>query len=207
MSESVILGFPTFMKEILPSSTRLTHDWKGAEKEEESDTNDKISKIYTDDEGLPHGLVGTNVRLAVDAKSYPWTNQIPEDIFMEYVVPFVNLNEPRTNWRPLLTASLEPTVKRLLKQHSDNHKLDMKDVVHAVNSNLWKALGGIGFKEQQTPLIFDPMSTIAYKYASCSGLSILFVNALRSVGVPARIAVSPSAFFLTNNDYLSYIKY
>lgn len=192
MSISVTLGFPPFMKDIIPSSTRFTHDWKGGEKEEVSDNNDKLSQIYADDGELPGGIVGTNINLAIHTKSYPWTDKVSEDIFMEYIVSFVNLNEPRTNWRPLLKEVLEPTVKRLLQQHNDNNRVDMRDVVHAVNNDLWSALGGIVFKEHQTPLIFDPMSTIAYKHASCTGLSILLVNALRSVGVPARIAGTPA---------------
>merc|ERR1712072_1226485 len=51
---------------------------------------------------------------------------------------------------------------------------------------------GIKFKGEQTPLIYDPMSVIDYGYASCTGLSILLVDALRSVGVPARIAGTPA---------------
>jgi hypothetical protein len=48
------------------------------------------------------------------------------------------------------------------------------------------------FKSQQTPLIFDPMSTIAYSFASCTGVSIFLIDALRSVGIAARIAGTPA---------------
>merc|ERR1711879_1101771 len=36
------------------------------------------------------------------------------------------------------------------------------------------------------------MSTITFGYASCTGVSILFVDALRSVGVPARLVGTPA---------------
>merc|ERR1711920_1055233 len=127
---------------------------------------------------LPHGLVGTNIELALETYgSYSWTKDVPKDIFLEYIVSFVNVNEPRTSWRPLFVDALAPTVKLLL----DSQGVDVNQVVHAVNTDIWKAFGEseIVFKEHQTPLIFDPMSTISYKHASCTGLSIFLVNALR----------------------------
>lgn len=36
------------------------------------------------------------------------------------------------------------------------------------------------------------MSAIAFGYASCTGLSIMFLDALRSVGVPARLVGTPA---------------
>ena len=37
------------------------------------------------------------------------------------------------------------------------------------SDNVWNALGGVTFKSSQTPLIFDPVSTAAFGYASCTG--------------------------------------
>jgi len=71
----------------------------------------------------------------------------------------------------------------------------IEEVVTILNDKLWSVLrpqGEIKFKGEQTPLIYDPMSVIDYGYASCTGLSILLVDALRSVGVPARIAGTPA---------------
>lgn len=62
-----------------------------------------------------------------------------------------------------------------------------------INTGLWSAFGQpIVFKSQQTPLIFDPMSIIAYSFASCTGVSIFLIDALRSVGIAARIAGTPA---------------
>jgi len=41
-------------------------------------------------------------------------------------------------------------------------------------------------------MIYDPMSIINFGYASCTGVSILYVDALRSVGIPARVAGTPA---------------
>merc|ERR1712072_1650135 len=103
-----------------------------------------------------------------------------------------NVDEPRNNWRPLFYEKAKPLVENLMK----DPKTKIPDVVKAVNTQIWKVLGNNGkeitFKSGQTPLIYDPMSTIAYGYASCTGVSIMLVDVLRSVGVCARVVGTPA---------------
>ena len=40
--------------------------------------------------------------------------------------------------------------------------------------------------------IVTPQNKVNFGYASCTGTAILFVNALRTVGVPARVAGTPA---------------
>jgi len=71
----------------------------------------------------------------------------------------------------------------------------METIVNVINTHLWQGsyLGNnVEFKSSQTPLIYDPMSTIVYGYASCTGVSILFADALRCAGIPTRIAGTPA---------------
>jgi hypothetical protein len=147
----------------------------------------------TDADGLGNGMVGPTVQLALEAKiQYPWTDDLPKHIFLSYVLNYANLNEARTNWRPLLVEALKFNESDLWK----NDDANLTSVVTWVNTHLWTVLGRqdapIYFKSSQTPLIFDPMSIIAFGYASCTGTSILFSNALRAVGIPARVAGTPA---------------
>ena len=111
---------------------------------------------------------------------------------MDYVLNYANLNEARTNWRPLLIDAMKFNESSLWQSGDAN----LTSVVTWVNTNLWTLLGRPGnpiyFKSGQTPLIFDPMSTIAFGYASCTGTSILFSNALRALGIPSRVAGTPA---------------
>lgn len=147
-----------------------------------------------DADGLGYGLIGPTILLSLKAKiDYPWTDALPKDIFMEYVLNYANLNEARTNWRPLLVDALKFNESDLWLSGNAN----LTSTVTWVNQHLWSRLGRgpdhpIFFKSGQTPLIFDPMSIIAYGYASCTGTSILFANALRAVGIPARVAGTPA---------------
>jgi len=148
--------------------------------------------VSTDDEadGLSNGLVGPTVSLALDAKvQYPWTDALPQQVFYEYVLNYANVNEARSNWRPLLHSVVKPMLNDTVT--------DIPNVVRVINTNLWKALARreddcIVFQSGQTPLIFDPMSVIAFGYASCTGLAILFIDALRAAGVPARLVGTPA---------------
>eukprot|EP00980_Cylindrotheca_fusiformis_P004372 scaffold925_cov129-Cylindrotheca_fusiformis.AAC.25 len=148
-----------------------------------------------DDEadGLENGMVGPTVTLALDAKVlYPWADELPKYIFLNYVLNYGNLNEARTNWRPLLVDVMNFTDTSLWR----NGKANLTSAVTWTNKNLWTLLGREGapiyFKSSQTPLIFDPMSIIAFGYASCTGTSILFSNALRALGIPSRVAGTPA---------------
>lgn len=132
------------------------------------------------------GLVPASVDHALQVrKNFSWAAQVPEDVWMDYVVPYANVNEARSNWRPLLFDALSL---------SDDQK-SLSEVAVLVNERVWSALRPekpIYFKSSQTPLIFDTMSAIAFGFASCTGLSILYVDALRSVGVPARLVGTPA---------------
>lgn len=57
----------------------------------------------------------------------------------------------------------------------------LSEAAQILNRDIWR-IWGIHFKSDQTPEIMSPSQTIAAGYASCTGLSIFLVNALRSVG-------------------------
>lgn len=142
-------------------------------------------------ETLEEGIVPPTINVSLTARDvYPWAETIPKDIWLNYVLPYANVNEPRNDWRDLFAKKLSPLV-----QNQTFEADDIASVASILNKELWSVLrpeGEIRFKGGQTPLIYDPMSVIAYGYASCTGVSIMFVDALRSVGVPARIAGTPA---------------
>lgn len=143
------------------------------------------------------GLVDAGVNVSIANRyTLPWAgvDTVPDAVFEEYVLPYANTNEARTSWRPLLKQALLPLVR-----NATFTAASVDEVVSIVNGydgpeSLWTALGSapIVFKSDQTPLIYDPMSVLLYRYASCTGVSILLVDALRSVGVAARLAGTPS---------------
>jgi len=142
-------------------------------------------------ETLESGILVPTINISLTARDvFPWAETIPKDIWLNYVLPYASVNEPRVDWRTLFSKKLGPLVQNPLLEAEN-----IAEVVSILNDQLWSVLrpqGEIKFKSDQTPLIYDPMSVIDYGFASCTGLSIMLVDALRSVGVPARIAGTPA---------------
>jgi len=139
------------------------------------------------------GIAGASVQLALVARqTFGWAARVPKAIWSDAVLPYAVVNEARNDWRPLLWAKLLPTLSTLSNSSS------LADVFKLVNAKLWGLLGSysntsaIVFRSEQTPLIYDPMSTMLYGYASCTGISLLLVDALRTAGVPARLVGTPA---------------
>lgn len=130
---------------------------------------------------------GTNISLEVKA-TYPWAADVPKNLFYEYVLPFGSVNEGRSNWRPLLLSAVQAIL-----EGEDTASMSTSSVAILVNTKIWGIFPKpIVFKSSQTPLIYDPMSIIAFGYASCTGVSIFLVDALRSIGIASRIAGTPA---------------
>lgn len=150
-------------------------------------TQDSPSSPLPD--GLGVGLVSPTIQLALQAKiDYEWTDALPKEIWQEYVLNYANVNEPRNNWRPVLHEYLSPLVENVTS---------IDEAVIELNAHMWQILAPknrrrIVFQSGSTPLIMDTFSVMAIGHASCSGISIMFVNGLRAVGVPARLVGTPA---------------
>lgn len=123
-----------------------------------------------------------NAEYALKAKSLSdHTGEVSEDMFLREVLPLRHLDEPIDDWRPAFYEKLAPLVQG---------KRSLREMAEAVIPAVFN--GGLGkklvFKPNNTPQIMAPESeTLVKGYASCTGLSIILADALRSVGVPARV--------------------
>lgn len=164
-------------------------------------------------DGLSDGIVAHAISISLDARQqYPWTFHVPKNIYFEYVGGFANVNEARNNWRPLFKQVMDDILQPLwLKQrHQRYNEISVEDVVREINQNLWDKFytrKPIYFESGQTPLIYDPMSIIAYGYASCTGLSIFLIDALRTAGIPARLAGTPAWNGKKENGNHSWVEF
>ena len=159
-------------------------------------------------DGLSNGLIKPSIDLSIDAKvKYTWTSHVPKDIYFEYVTPYASVNEPRNNWRPVFYQKLKGIVEDFV---SKNETIMVEDVLKEINQNMWDKFGNdepIYFKSGQTPLIMDAMSVIVYGYASCTGLSIFLIYALRTFGIPCRLAGTAAWNAKTENGNHSWIEF
>ncbi|MDF1713408.1 MAG: transglutaminase-like domain-containing protein [Akkermansiaceae bacterium] len=132
-----------------------------------------------DRESLGQEFLMTNLDLALKAKKeFPWAKEIPEEVFLNDVLPYASLDETREDWR----SFFYPKCKELVKDAKTT-----TEAAQAINKgifNLIKVHYNTGRKAPNQ----SPAESIKLGKATCTGLSIILVDACRSVGVPARIA-------------------
>ncbi len=123
-----------------------------------------------------------NVALAYKARAeVPWGRGIPEEIFLNDVLPYANVDEERHPWRKELYELCLPLVKDCKTAAEAAQRLNS-----AVFGKL-KVRYSTGRKKPQQ----SPKESIELGMASCTGLSILLSDACRSVAVPARLIGTP----------------
>ena len=128
-------------------------------------------------------LLLDNVRLAYEAKSkLKWGDQIPEEIFFNDVLPYFNVDETREMWRAKLYDLCLPMVADCQSPAA---------AVQRLNEQLFKKVG-VKYSTARNKANQSPSESIEQGLASCTGLSVLLVDACRSVCIPARVAGIPS---------------
>lgn len=123
-----------------------------------------------------------NVALAYQAwQSAPWKTKIPEEIFLNDVLPYASLTEARDNARRMLREKSLPLIAG---------SKSPGEAAQLLNAKLFPLVKVRYSTERARPDQNVTQSIVSGK-ASCSGLSILLVGACRAVGVPARVVGTP----------------
>ena len=123
-----------------------------------------------------------NVDLAYQAwRESPWKSQVSEELFLNNVLPYASINERRDNWRKTFYKLFAPMVK------------DAKTPGEAaviLNNKMYEYLN-VKYSTKRAKADQSPFETMESGLASCTGLSILLIDACRAVGVPARFVGTP----------------
>ena len=124
----------------------------------------------------------TNCKMAYDVwENNQWGKKIPEDIFLNFLLPYASLNERRDNWRKDFKNRFFPII-----QNSNS----LYEAAALLNQNIYDEVGVI-YSTDRPKADQSPYESIEAGMASCTGLSILLIDACRSVGIPARFVGTP----------------
>jgi pimeloyl-ACP methyl ester carboxylesterase len=135
-----------------------------------------------DVESLSPEFLVENVALATEAfTNAPWRNQIPPEIFLNDILPYCCANETRDHWRKTLRDLSLPLVAGCATPGEAAQKL---------NAKLFP-LVKVRYSTERKRADQSALETMASGLASCTGLSILLIDACRSVGIPARLVGTP----------------
>jgi predicted esterase len=132
--------------------------------------------------GLRADFLLENVRLAYKVRDeVPWGRKISEELFLNDVLPYANVDESRDPWRKQLYEMCLPIVKDCKTPGEAAQKLN-KTIFNKLN---------VHYSTNRKQPHQSPKESIAQGKATCTGLAILLSDACRSVGVPARLAGTP----------------
>lgn len=120
-----------------------------------------------------------NLELAYKVrKEVPWGDDIPEEIFLNYVVPYAVITENRENCRADLYKRFIGTAKNCSSA---------EEAVIKLNTEVFNTFN-VHYKPHMHKMAQSPSESIAKHSAACTGLAILFISTCRSVGIPARLS-------------------
>lgn len=124
-------------------------------------------------------LLRENVRYACLAREeFPWAKTLPDSVFLNEVLPYAVVDEVRDAWRRDLYERLAPRVAGCR---------ELAAALDTVNRIL-PAVVGVEYNTLREKTNQSPAESMRQGMASCTGLSVLLVDALRAVGIPARFA-------------------
>ncbi|MCA9295454.1 MAG: hypothetical protein KC983_03035, partial [Phycisphaerales bacterium] len=111
----------------------------------------------------------------------PWSDSISTELFHNNILPYASVSETRESWRGRLMKICLPMVDAC---HTP------AEAAQRLNEQLFAALN-VRYSTERARADQSPSESIDQGKASCTGLSILLVDACRSVGVPARLVGIP----------------
>lgn len=135
-----------------------------------------------DRETLTAAFLLENLDLAFRARTeFPWAASVPEDLFLNDVLPYAVFDETREAWRARLLEVARPIVR---------DARTATEAVQALNREFFNRIQ-VHYNTGRKRPNQSPQESIDLGKATCTGLSILLVDACRAVGIPARAVGTP----------------
>jgi predicted esterase len=135
-----------------------------------------------DKEKLSSAFLTENLDLALKARAtFPWAKAVPEEIFLNDVLPYAVFDEPRDPWRAGFLEKAAPLVK---------DAGTASEAAQILNREFFKLIN-THYHPGRRRTNQSPMESIEQGKATCTGLSIILVAACRAVGIPARAVGTP----------------
>ncbi len=110
-----------------------------------------------------------------------WKDSVPEDVFLDCLLPYASVNEHRDQWRKDFYERFTPQINRAGTSG---------EAAALLNQQVFPSLK-VKYSTGRKKADQSPFESMESGLASCTGLSILLVDACRAVGIPARIVGTP----------------
>lgn len=123
-------------------------------------------------------LLVDSVRFAEQARgAVAWGAALPDELYLNYVVPYAQADETREAWREGMVRDFLPMVKGCATPG---------EAAQVLNRTIFKMVD-VHYSTGRKRALASPSESIAQHKATCTGLSILLADACRACCVPARL--------------------
>lgn len=177
-----------FLTTTLLSAAAPTDDFIATAMEKHGAFGEKAARFLVehmppaDKESLTAAFLTENLDLAMKARAeFPWAQDVPEEIFLNDVLPYAVFDEPRDPWRADFLEKAAPLVKDA-KTASEAAQILNRDFFKLIKTH---------YHTERKRTNQSPKESIEQGRATCTGLSIILVDACRAVGIPARAVGTP----------------
>lgn len=125
---------------------------------------------------VPGDFVTNNCLLAKAArKSAP--EEYPDAIYLDYVLPYTVIREERDDWRAEFRERFAPLVAGATNAY---------DAAVALDRGIWDMIN-VHYNVRRDKARQSPRHSMRIHMASCTGISIILIDACRAHGIPARL--------------------
>ena len=111
----------------------------------------------------------------------PWKDQIPQDVFLNNILPYVNINERRDAWRKDFREKFLPLISEAKTPGQ---------AAALLNQRLFPMVK-VKYSTKRAKADQSPYESMQSGLASCTGLSVLLIDACRALAIPARFVGTP----------------
>lgn len=131
---------------------------------------------------LPSEFLRRNTQLAHEAWTQShWREQIPKEIFFNAILPYANINERRDDWREQLRSKVQPMIAEAKS---------LSEAAAMLNQKVFPEFQ-VRYSTQRRRADQSPLESMESGLASCTGLSVLLIDACRALAIPARFVGTP----------------
>ncbi len=125
---------------------------------------------------LPADFVTNNCLLAAAARASA-PEAYPDSIYLDYVLPYSVIREERDDWRTSFKERFASVVAGCTNAYDAAVKLDR---------SIWDMIG-VHYDTRRDKARQSPFHSMRIGMASCTGISIILIDACRALGIPARL--------------------
>lgn len=131
---------------------------------------------------LKSDFILSEIELAHRAlENAPWKEAIPKEIFLNNILPYVSINERRDAWRKDFRERFAPLIEGAKTP---------AQAAAMLNAKLYPMVK-VKYSTQRAKADQSPYESLQSGLASCTGLSVLLIDACRSLAIPARFVGTP----------------